>query len=356
MKTKVSILITAGILSLTACNTNEIQEKDEKSVKVQTIQVKNEDISVPIRTSGKLYAESELKLGFTTGGIIQRVYVEEGQSVKKGQLLAQLDLSEIQSQVMQTRLALEKAKRDYSRAKNLYGDSVATLEQLQNSQTALEYAESNNTIANFNLQHSRIVAPSDGKILKLLAEQNEISGPGYPVLLFGSIEDAYIIRINVTDKDIFKIMPNDRADIEFDAYPNKHFEAFVSEIGRAADPFTGTFEVELKLKDPKVELASGLISYVELRPSKKETLALIPIDAVISGTGNTAFVYALSEDNKVIKLKLKVNEITDEHVLAYTEGMTYEKIIIAGQEKIRPGDKVEPGVDLYASKLNNKDN
>ena len=109
---------------------------------------------------GKLASKEELKLSFKTGGIISEIFVDEGQTVKKGQVLAKLNLSEIQAQVNQAILGLDKAERDYRRANNLYKDSVVTLEQLQNTTTALDIAKSNVKIAEFNLQFSTIKAQS----------------------------------------------------------------------------------------------------------------------------------------------------------------------------------------------------
>ena len=80
--------------------------------------------------------------------------------------MAQLDLSEIEAHSDQARAAFEKAGRDLARVKKLYDDNVTTLEQLQNATTAFEIASSQVRVAEFNLHHSSIFAPVNGKILK----------------------------------------------------------------------------------------------------------------------------------------------------------------------------------------------
>ena len=76
-------------------------------------------LSEPIIASGLLSSKSEMKLAFKTGGMIRRIYVQEGQSVSEGQLLAELDLSEIDAQVRQSKLSLEKSERDLEREEKI---------------------------------------------------------------------------------------------------------------------------------------------------------------------------------------------------------------------------------------------
>ena len=86
---------------------------------------------------------AEAKPSFKTGGVIAKTMVSEGQNVKKGQLLARLNLAEIDAQLSQANEAANKAERDLTRARRLLADSVATLEQVQNASTALEVAKKN---------------------------------------------------------------------------------------------------------------------------------------------------------------------------------------------------------------------
>ena len=125
------------IVIFTACGGSK-EKKDTISsnepittVKAQTLQKKT--ISQPIHVSGIVASQTEVKLAFKTGGIIEQIYAKEGQTVNRGQLLAKLNMSEIEAQVAQARISLNKADRDLTRAKNLYKDSVGTLEQVQNA-------------------------------------------------------------------------------------------------------------------------------------------------------------------------------------------------------------------------------
>ncbi len=192
---------------------------ESKAISVKVCQVEEVEYQIPVRVTGALGTTTQMKLSFKTGGIIDQMNVKEGRAVSKGDVLAVLDLSEIRAQVSKADIGLEKSRRDMNRARNLYQDSVATLEQYQNAQSAFELARAQKQIADFNLQHSRIKAPSDGEIMKILVETNEVIGPGYPAILFASTENDWVVRASLTDKDIVKLLIGDSANITMDAFP-----------------------------------------------------------------------------------------------------------------------------------------
>jgi len=119
------------ILPLIICSTmvacrQPLEEKSADIVHLVVEPVQNIRIVPSIRSTGKLASEVEFRLSFKTGGIIDEIFVEEGEKVGKGQTLAKLELSEIESRVDQARLSVNKAERDFQRAKNLFQDSVVT--------------------------------------------------------------------------------------------------------------------------------------------------------------------------------------------------------------------------------------
>jgi RND family efflux transporter MFP subunit len=320
-----------------ACRKSPPQKEEVSTVPVRTEIVKEQFVSFPVRTTGRLSAKTESKLSFKTGGIIQKFYVEEGQIVTRDQLLASLNLSEIQPRARQAELALQKAERDYKRARNLYNDSVATLEQFQDARTALEVARANANIAKFNLTYSEIRAPSAGKILKRVSEVNEIVGPGQPVFLFASTESAWVVRASLTDKDIINIRMDDSATVSFDAYPDRKFKCHVSEIGTIADPYTGTYEVELHLDEQPETLATGFITRAEIYPAKSlQKMIIIPLEAMIDGEGLTGTVYVI-RDGSPVKQSVQIHSIRDDGIIIYSGLQAGDEIIVEGGEYIREG-------------------
>jgi len=287
---------------------NKTEEAEEKTVciPVKTELSRLELIRRPVLTSGILAPVSQMKLSFKTGGIIDKIIVDEGMRVRKGQLLAQLDLREIEAHYNQAESAYDKAQRDFERAKKLYGDSVATKEQFQNAQTGLDMAKSGFEVAEFNYKYSSIKAPADGSILYRLAEERELAEPGHPVLVFGTSGQEWLVRAGVSERDLLRLNIGDSSIVQFDAYPEKQFYAMVNEIAGAANPMNGTFEVELLIRKNDLPLKAGFVAKIKIFPSEGKQYITIPVESLVDADENSAYVYIPGAEKDSVK-KLQVS-------------------------------------------------
>lgn len=341
MKTLTKLTIILPLVVLSACSDKKVAVESDDAVKVVTVYVDEKQIVDPIHSVGKVYSKAEAKLGFKTGGIIKNILVDEGQVVRKGQVLAVLNLSEIEATQNQARLGYEKAKRDFGRAQNLYKDSVATLEQLENAKTQLDYAKSTLEIADFNIKYSKIVAPENGKILKRLAERNELIGSGHPVFIFGSSADDWVVRANISESQIFSISENDKAKVKLDAYPNKEIEAKITEIGTFADPYTGTYEIELTISNKDIKLASGLFARFDIFPSETELYDVIPVNSLVEANEREGFVYKIEKNNVVVREKVNIMNIHNEVMYVQSELVKGDRVVTEGSGYISSNSKIE---------------
>ena len=107
-----------------------------------------------------------MRLSFKLGGVVRRIAVQEGDEVKQGQRLAEIELAEVGAQVEQARQLADKAQRDLERGERLHADQVISLEQLQDLRTQASVARAGLKSAQFNLGFSTIVAPRDGVVLR----------------------------------------------------------------------------------------------------------------------------------------------------------------------------------------------
>lgn len=316
------------------CSHKSDEQETQVVIQVKTELSKRELIRRPVLTSGILAPVSQIKLSFKTGGIINKIYVDEGMQVKKGQLLAKLDMREIEAQFNQAKSAYEKAQRDYQRAEKLYNDSVATKEQFQNAQTGLDMAKAGYVVAAFNYKYSSISAPADGSILYRLVEENELIGPGHPVLVFGTTGHEWLIRAGVNEKDLLRLNIGDSAKVSFDAYPDKEFSAQVNEIAEAANPMNGTFEVELLVQKNDLPLKAGFVAKIRIFPSKGQQYITIPVESLVDADESSAYVYTpTAEKDSVKKLhvsiafiyndKIAVDAGLKENIEVITDGSSY---------------------------------
>jgi len=233
-----------------------------------------------ITATGVLGAKDEVTLSFKIGGVVQRVLVDDGARVKKGQVLAVLDQREIDAMVAKATAGAEKARRDAARAERLFRDSVATLAQMQDAQTARIAAEADLRTARVNHEYATIVAPSDGTVLSRMVSAGQIVGPGSPVIQFGSAVRGNVLRVGLSDREALMLRAGagaglrqgaeaglrqgQGATVVFDAIPGRVFKGRVSQIAASADPRTGTYAVEIAM-DGVESLPSGLVGRVTIQ-------------------------------------------------------------------------------------------
>jgi membrane fusion protein, multidrug efflux system len=337
------LLMAAMAVVLTACNGgSQAAQVTDDAIAVKVQPVITTRYAPVLKYSGTMASTAEARLSFKIGGIISKIYVKEGDHVVRGQLLATLDLTEINAQVQQASQAVEKVQRDVNRVKNLYNDTVATLEQVQNATTQLQIAEESLHIARFNQQYAQIRATESGIILKKLMNEGELASSGTPVFTFnGTAGNDWVIRFGVSDKDWAVLKKGDKASVEIDAYPNKPFTGIITEIAQGADVASGTYEIEVKVLPGSARFAAGLFSTVQLQPAAEQKVTLVPVEAISEANDKTGYVYTVNADgktvtkNKVIIAFLENNKAAvisglDSAVEVITEGVGYltEKSIV----------------------------
>ncbi len=339
------LMLMTGLVVLVGCERFEqqVETMPEKTYPVITVQ--KQAVRETVRGSGLVWFDKQIKLGFKTGGVIDAINVREGDRVASGALLASLDLDEIHAKVRQAELQLDKAQRDFRRAKALYEDSVATLEQFQDARSQLENVEAILEQAEFNLKFSKIHAPRAGRILKIVATENELIGPGYPVVLFGA-EQGRVIKVHVPDRDVVRLNEGNTAAIRFDPFPEQTFDGRIREIAGVADPQTGAFAVTVEILDPPASLAAGFIGEVTLQSSRVDSLFRMPVTALIRANLGDA-VFMRVENDTARRVKTRLRRVSETDVLVESGLNEGDRIIASGGEFLNDGDavKTEPAAD-----------
>ena len=134
------------------------------AVAVRTVPVTRGPVARPVRGTGMLRLKSEVDLSFKVGGVVTAVLVEEGAAVKKGQLLARVDPTEMEAALRQAKEGQAKADRDLERVRRLHAVGALPIAELQNAETGASMARASVDAAGFNAQRSAIFAPDDGRI------------------------------------------------------------------------------------------------------------------------------------------------------------------------------------------------
>lgn len=309
-------------------------------VKVAAIDTGNKTNTIV--ASGLISTEDEARLSFKIGGVIERILVEEGQQVRKGQLLAALNNTEINAQTKQAELGLAKAQRDYERASNLYKDSVITLEQFQNSKTGLEIAQQSLQQVQFNNKYASIYAPSDGFIIKKLLNAGEITGAGTPALVMSALGNAskWILRAGLADREWAQVEKGDKAEVTTDAFPGRSFSAVVTKKALAADMSGGSFEIELIVDVNGLKPAVGMFGKAMIAPSKTIKGFSIPYESLLEANGQKGFVFVTNDKKTVKRVEVIIASIDNNRVVI-SDGLNgYSFVIISGSPYLKEGASI----------------
>ena len=343
----ISALALIGLFALSSCGSKSGADATsapiaDESIPVRTAAVQQKTVSLPIHASGILTSSAEQRLSFKIGGIIRKIYVDEGDVVRPGQLLAVLDKTEIDAQVNQAQQGLQKAERDLGRVEGLYRDSSATLELLQNATTGRDVAKETARIATFNQQYAEIRATRGGKIIKKLVNEGEITGPGMPAfVLFETGVNDWVVKINVSDRDWARLNLGMGANVKMDAYEGTNFTGKLSDLAPAADPSSGLYPVEIRIQPQGKRFAPGLFAEVDIAPSQSRPYVVIPIESIVEGDGQSAFVFALQSDGvsvKKVPIRVAFMEGNMAVIASGLEGVT--EVVTSGAPYLNENKKV----------------
>ncbi|MFT5384907.1 MAG: multidrug efflux system membrane fusion protein [Saprospiraceae bacterium] len=347
MKQKVLLSISV-LLILSSCKVDysapdagKMNEQTKNYVEIAKVIEQNDPI--PIHAIGRLGSDQEVKLSFKIGGIISAINADEGDFVKAGKLLASIRTNEIDAQVLKAKRVLQKVERDLERIEKMYADSAATLENVQDLTTLSQVSKADLEIAEFNQKYARIISPVSGRIIRRLAEPNELVAPGQPIFLIATASGkTHVMKVALSDRDINRINPASKAKVYFDAFPDEYFDAQVSSIAENSDPVTGTFEVELAVDAKNKRLRNGFIGRVDLIPVSPGSYLTLPIDAVVEGDQKSLFIFIPTAADTIAKMiSVQPFYITSSSVyVKRPESGNLTRVITSGAAYLVDGDRI----------------
>ncbi len=346
-----------ALILLSGCGNLSEEEKKElvKPIKYGVVESFGD---LTTRTfNGITQSGSETKLSFRTGGLITRLNVGIGQRIKKGELLAQLDqtdvllaLQQAQADVTNTKIQMETASSSFERVTKLYQTNNASLSDYEKAKSTLSNAQSSYEISlkRLDLQRSQvsyttISAPMSGIISSVHVEANEVVRPGH-IILTMSKEDASDIeaQAGVPEKYISQIKQGSATKIRVPALSSE-FDGVITEVGYTSSG--GTYPVITSLSNPIDELRPGMPVEVTFTfdNENQEKQLIVPVKAVGEDESGQ-FVYALSPINNEVyeakKMTIEIGRLTSEGFIVRS-GLAQDQIVaVAGLRTLYDGMKV----------------
>jgi membrane fusion protein, multidrug efflux system len=313
----------------------------EAAVPVRTAPVDLGPVERPIRAAGTVAAKDEWDLSFQVGGRLAQVAVHEGERVRRGQVLARLDGTEIAAAVTQARAALAKAERDRARARVLAASDAIARAEADDAETAADVAQARLEAAAFTLRHATLTAPDDGWVDRRLAEPGEVVSPGRAVVHVSGRSRGFVVRASLPERDVLGLEPGAAATVRLDAAPGQAIAGRVAEIGRSAARGTGTYPVEIRLDAAGAPptLLAGLTAKVEIARTV-DGAAAVPLEAVQEGDGERGVVF-VAEGGRARRVPVRIAFLKDDRAVLAAGLEGAERVITEGAARLADGARIQ---------------
>ena len=335
---KIHFMMAAGaLMALCSCGEKK-QTAEEQTVRVKVQQIQAEAVNGEQGFSGTIEEQSGASLSFATAGTIKRIYVNSGQTVGAGQLIAELDPTTMQNAYTIAKTALEQAQDTYNRMKELHDDGSLPEMQWIAIENQLKSATASEAMAKKSLADTKLYAPFGGYIATKDAEVGQNAGPGVPVVKLVSIGSVKV-KISVPEDDIQRIKKGSSMKIIVPALGNREFSGSVTERGVSADPRSRTYEVKATINNHDGQLLPGMICQAFTNYMQGTTGVFVPANLVQLDSDNNTFVWVVN-GGKAVKRQIFISNETAQGAQVSGGLSDGDQIIVAGQQKVSNGMKV----------------
>lgn len=314
-----------------------------KPLRVSTFTVGQEAPLPKISAAGTAALRKEIPLGFTTPGQIARITVQEGDLVRRGQVLATLDMTSVGASLEAADAERDRAGAELTRLKQLYAQGWITKGRLEAAEAAARSAGANVSARRFSLQTARVVAPADGIVLSRTAEPGQIIDAGIPVVTLGDAASGFVLRVLLADRDAVRVRAGVAAEVQFDALPGSILSGPVIEVGGRSDRGTGAFTAEIALPaDPR--LRSGLVGRATIAApaASASSRLVIPPTAIFAIRAEEGFVYVVDAQRRVKSRRIALGPLTAMGAEVLSGLNRGETIAVSGLDRLRDGAQIEP--------------
>lgn len=319
---------------------------------VQTVQPVS--LSLRVETPGLVVSEDQVQVASRLMGYIREIKVEEGQTVKAGQLLFVVDPADIQGQMNQARAglaqaeaALADAKLDYERFGALYKDEA--IPKMQRDKIRLQYqvarqqvaaARAGFGLASNQMRYASVVAPINGVVTQKMANAGDLAAPGRPILVIEGLKTLQV-RTQVSGDVYARIKPGEKVSIVQDgATTQAPVEGRIVQVVPAADPASHSHRVKIDLPAGS-GLSSGSFVRVGFAVGSREGIR-VPASAVAERAGITG-VFVVDAQG-IARYRMVRTGASEQGQVEIQSGLSAgDKVVVSNVDQLENGDKVSGG-------------
>jgi RND family efflux transporter MFP subunit len=335
-------------------NLPEVIKIEKKAVKVEV--VKTDTIIESFQSVGELKAMEEYEVMTGQSGIVEAIYVDVGDTVKKGQSLFKLENknlitnvnnneSSLRTQMNILEIAMKDAKESYENNKILFQSGAISQMEMDDSEQSFVQSQLNynNSVNNYNLsmenfnediEDTIIKSPIDGVVASKYINENQSVNNELAFDVVNSTE--MVAKINVPESIINSVRLNQNALIYLDGDKNNGIEGSIVSINEVPIKNMFLYPVEIKIENEGLKLRSGMYIEASVIVDEKNDCVVIPKKSLL-GTKNNKYVFI--EDNGVAKMKNVEIGFNESNYIEILSGISKgDKLIVRGHEYIEEGD------------------
>jgi membrane fusion protein, multidrug efflux system len=292
---------------------------------VKVLKVAKTDFSDSILAMGSIKGFAQVNLGFQIPGVCSAFNFREGDEIKSGQIICQIDPQE-------QMLKYEQAKVDYQNSQSLYDLGAIIPLKLQEAKIKLDLAQA-------DLAKTAIVAPTDGILGSRDVEVGSTVNPNMKVATFLDINDVFA-EVGIMEREINKVVVGQDVKINIDAYPDLDFGGTVTNIAPMVKGKSKTLNVKVQIANPYRLLLPGMFVRVRIKIFETKNAIIIPRPALKKVKG-AYHVFVVNQNNKAEFRTVKLGYVTTDNV-QITEGLNEGDLVaVEGIDELKDGSKVQ---------------
>lgn len=329
-------LATFAPMLFLSCQNQETQKTAPAPINVTILEVKNTDTPQELSYSGTIEAENTAQIGFALPGTVNHIAVQEGQFVKKGQLLASIDATEYSNALDIANAGLKQAEDLYKRLTELYEKGSLPAKDYIDIQTKVAQAKASKRISAKHIADSKLYAPISGIISAKLVEMGSTAAPGLPAFSIVKTDLVYA-KIAVPETEVGNMRMGKIATV-FIPTLNERITGQITIINPQAEASTRAYAVKVKLNNNQQQLLPGMIANVQIANKNKSESISVPASAVVRDADGLTYVFLSNPQKKAIRKRITPGNITGNDAIIIKEGLAEgDKVVIAGQTRLKDG-------------------
>ncbi|MBK6344891.1 MAG: efflux RND transporter periplasmic adaptor subunit [Bacteroidales bacterium] len=247
-----------------------------------------------LEVQGKVDGEDNIAVSAQMAGVITSVYVKEGDAVRKGQVLAQIDNSVLKQQIETVRTQLSFATNLYNKQKALWDKQIGSEVQYLSAKNNKESLEANMATLNDQLEMSKIKSPINGTVEEVNLKVGQMASPGQPAVRVVNFSTVKIIA-EISESYASKVKTGNKVIVSFPDF-NTEIEGKIHFTSKYINPINRTFLSEIRLGSGKVEYRANMMTVVKINDYSNPSTIVLPV-SLVKESSSGKYVYTARQEN-----------------------------------------------------------